>query len=65
MHVKLYIYSKSDFSNLLPDTLFTEEVAFIASSHIFKHHFIVKTTATFQKGTLNFSLQTAMTVYMT
>ena len=64
MHVKLYIYSKSDFRNLLPNTLFTEEVTFIASRHIFNHHFIVKTTATFQKSTLSFSLQTAMTVYM-
>jgi hypothetical protein len=64
MHKKLYIYSKSDFSNLLPNTLFTKKVTFIASSHIFKHHFIVKTTATFQKSTLSFSLQRAMTAYM-
>ena len=64
LSVKLYIYSTSDFWNLLPNTLFTEEVTFIASNHIFNHHFIVKTTATFQKSTLSFSLQTTMTVYM-
>jgi hypothetical protein len=38
-------------------------VTFIASSHIFKHHFIIKATATFQKGTLSFSLQTVMTAH--
>ena len=64
MHIKLYIYSKSYFSSLLPNTLFTEEMTFIASSHIFKHHFIVKTTATFQKSTLSFSLQRVIYLFI-
>jgi hypothetical protein len=52
----MHIYNSSDISYLLSDTIFAEEVTFVTSSHIFKHHFIIKATATLQKDTINFSL---------
>jgi hypothetical protein len=57
MPKKMHIYNSSHISYLLSNTIFTEEVTVVTSCHIFKHHFIIKATATLQKNTFSFSLQ--------